>query len=1016
MKLYAALALGGLLATACQEQQPAPPPLFELLDSARTGVTFVNFVPETPEFNIVNFLYYYNGGGVAVGDVNNDGLQDLYFSSNLGANHLYINRGNYRFEDVTARAGVAGPPGWKTGVTMADVNGDGFVDIYVCAVNYLTMRGHNVLYINNGDGTFTDRTAQYGLDFEGYATQALFFDYDGDGDLDMYLLNNSTHGERALVAQGAAEATRNPRVSDRLYRNDGGHFTDVSARAGIHAGIDYGLGVVSSDFNVDGCPDLYVANDFQENDYLYVNNCDGTFRDSITTATGHTSQYSMGVDAADVNNDLRSDVFVADMLSDRAAIRDSSVSFESWELYARRLAAGYHPQFSRNTLLLNRGALRFSDIAPYAGVAATDWSWAPLLADYDNDGRKDVFVTSGIYRRPNDRSYIAYVSNPAIQTALSRNDTTTMMALLRRMPHVAIPNHAFRNEGNLRFRDVAAAWGLAQEGFSNGAAYVDLTNSGRLDLVVNRINAPAAIYANRRAGAHYLTVQLRGTKGNSAGIGAKVILSVGGDRQVVEQQPTRGFQSSVDPRLHFGLGSHVGVDTLSVIWPDRRMQTLTHVASDRMVALDESQATARWRAEASPSLFYDVTAEVGLTYRHQENDFVDFTREPEIPHVLSAEGPALAVADVDGDGLDDVYVGGAKWKRGALFVQQHGGTFSLRATPAIANDSLSEDVDATFFDANGDGHPDLYVVSGGNEFADDDRPLQDRLYLNDGRGGFVRDTAALPTMRESGSCVAAGDFNGDGHPDVFVGRRAVARHYGVAPRSYLLVNDGHGHFHDVADSLARGLSSAGMVTGCVWLDYDGDGRLDLVVVGEWMAVRVFHQEGGKLVDRTRDTGFGRSVGWWSSVAAADVNGDGRTDLVLGNAGLNSMRVVSGDTTLASVVALNTGGAFRMRELPALAQLAPINAALAGDVDGDGVPDLIVAGNLFGVAPVIGRMDASYGLLLRGASGGNFAPVEIQQSGIDVDGQVRHMARVRTATGYLIVIARNNDSVKVLRRR
>ncbi|HMC55227.1 MAG TPA: VCBS repeat-containing protein [Gemmatimonadaceae bacterium] len=1098
-KRYLALAIGSLLAAACRETKPATPPLFELLDSARTGIAFVNAVPETPQFNIVNYLYYYNGGGVAVGDVNGDGLMDLYFSSNLGSNRLYLNRGDYRFEDVTDRAGVSGPPGWKTGVTMADVNGDGHVDIYVCAVNYLTMHGRNVLYVNNADGTFTDRTAQYGLQFEGYATQALFFDYDRDGDLDMYLLNNSTHGERTAVVD-TQPSGRNARVSDRLYRNDHNHFVDVSAAAGLHGGIDYGLGVVASDFNDDGCPDLYVANDFQENDYLYVNNCNGTFRDSITTATGHTSQFSMGVDAADFNNDLRSDIIVADMLPDREDIAKTSTTAESWDLYSLRLRSGFHPQFSRNTLQLNRGSvdrrsLRFSDMAPMAGVAATDWSWAPLFADLDNDGRKDVFITSGIYRRPNDLDYIAYVGNPAVQQMLARGDSSAMLALLQRMPHVAAPNRAFRNEGGLSFRDVGGVWGLAQRGFSNGAAYVDLTNSGRFDLVVNRLDAPAAIYRNTGAGTgHFLELRLRGARANTDGIGARVTLSAGGQRQMLEQMPTRGFQSSVDPRLHFGLGAVFAVDTLAITWPGGASQTFTFVPGDRLFTLYEDSArfhTAPPRVAPVP-LFVDVTARSGLTFVHRENGLVDFVREPLIPRALSAEGPALAVGDVDGDGLDDVYIGGAKWQRGALYLQQPGGTFreSAVASAAFAADSLVEDVDAAFFDANGDGRPDLYVVSGGNEFTGTDAPLQDRLYVNEGGGRFRRDTTALPVMRESGACVVVGDFTGDGRPDLFVGRRAVALRYGESPRSYLLENDGRGHFRDITDAEAPQLASAGMVTGAAWMDYDGDGKLDLVVVGDWMPVRAFHQEGGKLIDRGASAGFTDSEGWWSSVSVADVNGDGLPDLVLGNAGLNFVQRATherplrlyvgpfaGDSTsipviaaqsgdgsypiesrdellaavpalqsrfptfhsfgaariedvlsrkdrrrasvrntenLATVVALNIHGGFELRPLPGEVNLAPVNAALAGDFDGDGVQDLILAGNNFGVAPVLGRQDGSYGLLLRGVRSGNFAPVEMAQSGILIDGQVRHMARVRTRNGYLIVVARNNDTVKVLR--
>src|SRR6266699_1358039 len=844
------LALPALL-MSCRRTPPVPP-LFVAVAPEASGITFANTLPpDDSALNIVNYLYYYNGGGVAAGDIDGDGLMDLYFTSNLGANRLYRNLGNFRFEDITARAGVADSVGWKSGVTMADVNGDGRLDIYVSGVNYRGMQGRNVLYINNGDGTFTDRAAEYGLAFAGYSTQAAFFDYDGDGDLDMYLLNSSTLSERA-ASRSVSRTERNARAGDRLYRNDRGHFVDVSASAHIYGGVEgFGLGVVITDVNLDGCPDIYIANDFPENDFLYLNNCDGTFTESIAQATGHTSRFSMGADAADFNNDGRPDIAVLDMLPDSEAILKTAATAESYELLARKLAAGYHYQYTRNTLQLNRGSsggkLRFSEIGLLAGIAATDWSWAPLFADFDNDGRKDLFVTTGIYDRPNDLDYIAWLDSapPGVDLPAAR--------LIAKMPHVPMPNHLFRNNGDLTFTDMAGAWGLATPGFSNGAVYADLDNDGALDLVVNRLNAPAAVYRNRArdlhsAGHHYLTVTLRGSGANTAGIGAKVMITAGGSHQLVEVMPTRGFESAVDPRPHFGLGTASHVDSLTVLWPDRRVQVLTNVPVDQTVTLIQANARSHppIRPSAHPPLFSDVTDRVPISFKHRENTFFDFGREPLMPHLLSTEGPALAVGDVTGDGRDDIYAGGAKWQAGELFTQGADGGFHARVEPAFRADSLHEDVDAAFFDADGDGDLDLYVVSGGNEFWEGE-PLHDRLYLNDGRGNFSR--APLPDFAHNGSCVVPGDFDGDGDVDLFVGSRVVAREYGVTPRSYLLENDGHGHFRDVTREKAPGLDSVGMVTRAVWVDYDGDGKLDLIVVGEWMPVRVFHQENGRFVDR-----------------------------------------------------------------------------------------------------------------------------------------------------------------------
>ncbi len=1078
-----------MVVAACRGAPASPPrpPLFASLAPESTGVAFVNRLPEDSGFNILKYLYYYNGGGVAAGDVDGDGRTDLYFTSNIGSNRLYRNLGNFHFRDITSTAGVADSVGWKTGVTMADVNADGRLDLYVSGVDYLSMHGRNVLYINNGNGTFSDRTKEYGLDHVGYGTQALFFDYDGDGDLDMYMLNHSTHTERA-IAPTTSRRVRSAKAGDRLYRNDGNRFVDVSAAAKIYGGVEgFGLGVVASDVNLDGCPDLYIANDFPENDFLYVNNCDGTFTESIERATRHTSRFSMGVDAADFNNDGRPDLAVLDMLPDREDILKTSANAEGYTVFDLKLKAGYHAQYARNTLQLNRGRGVFSDIGYLAGVYATDWSWAALFADLDNDGFKDLFITNGIYRRPNDLDYINYAGNEARRVSDS--------VVMEKMPRVPLSKYAFHNNGDLTFTNRAEEWGLAQPGFSNGAAYVDLNNDGALDLVVNNVNAPASIYRNRGPEGHYLQIVLKGSGANTGAIGAKVMITHQGRMQFLEAMPTRGFLSSVDPRLHFGLGAATQVDSLKVIWPDGRYQLLTDVAGDRAITVAQQDARTQPpnRPSAQPPLFSDVTDRLAIDYKHHENPFFDYDREPLMPHLLSTEGPALAVGDVNGDGLDDLYVGGAKWQAGKLFVQGPDGTFRTEAAPGgdFRADSLHEDVDAAFFDANGDGSLDLYVVSGGNEFWGSAEPLRDRLYLNDGRGNFARARGALPAFFHNGSCVAPADFDRDGDIDLFVGSRVVSRQYGVAPRSFLLENDGRGHFRDVTADKAAAMAETGMVSSASWLDYDGDGQVDLVIVGEWMPVQVFRQERGRFVDRSREAGLTGTNGWWNHVRAADLNGDGRLDLVLGNLGLNSFirasraeparlymrdffnngsleqiltfykhgvsyplagrdelvrllpelrsrypsyaafgasriedifgssellraRVLEA-STFANAVALNRGdGTFELQPLPAEAQFAPVYASLAGDFDGDGKTDLMVAGNVYGVTPVQGRYDASYGLLLHGDRRGAFSAVDMDLSGLQIDGQVRRMALLTRANGdHVILVARNDDRLQVL---
>lgn len=898
-----------LLASVACGGETGSPPLFDRRTPEETGVTFENTLAESTDLNILNYLYYYNGGGVAVGDVNGDGLVDLYFTANEGPNALYINRGNFQFDEVTEAAGVAGTADWSTGVTMADVNGDGRLDIYVSVVHGVHgLEGHNQLFINQGPDErgiphFEERSATFNLDQRRFGTQATFFDYDGDGDLDVYLLNSSIHQEQTY-GRSTLRNEKSERAGDRLLRNElestspprDSAFVDVTDEAGIYSGrTGYGLGVAVSDLDGNGCLDLYVANDFHEHDYLYYNECDGTFTETIERATRHVSYSSMGVDAADYNNDGRPDLAVLDMLPSREEIQNTSAGADTERIYELKRQYGYHHQFDRNTLQLNRGNRRFSEIGLLAGMAATDWSWAPLFADLDNDGRKDLFVSNGIYRRPNDLDYVDYMTQKEVVQKLQDIDEEDL-SIQKRLPQDPVSNVAFRNRGDLTFSDSTGSWGLDRPGFSNGAAYADLDNDGSLDLIVNNINAPAAIYENRADSLrnhHYLTVRLKGNRRNTDGLGAKVRVYQGDRTQLLEQMPTRGYQSSVDPRLHVGLGDR-DVDSLQVTWPDGDTETRRTVPVDTSLTLRHTDATPESPNPApnADSLFSVAPADtVGIDFRHQENtSFDDFQREPLLPRRLSTEGPALAVGDINGNGRDDVYLGGAKRQPGALYVQTPDGTFR-RST---ANDSLwtadqvHEDVDATFFDATGNGSLDLYVVSAGNEFSGRSDALRDRLYINDGSGTFRRAPDALPdTMFANGAVAAPADFDGDGDIDLFVGSRAVPRAYGKTPTSYLLENDGSGQFSDVTDEVAPELRHVGMVTDAVWTDVRGSDALDLIVVGEWMPITVFEQKNGHLVDRTEATGLSDTEGWWSAVHATNLDGEKPSDLIAGNFGQNS---------------------------------------------------------------------------------------------------------------------------------
>jgi hypothetical protein len=895
--------------SSCKEKSESP--LFETLDSVRTGITFVNkLLPITNRLSIVDYLYYYNGAGVAAGDINNDGLTDLLFVSNRESNKLYLNKGDFKFEDITETAGLKSFAEWKTGVTMADVNGDGFLDIYVCAVaNYMGLEGVNELYINNGNNTFTESAAEYGLNFSGFSTQSAFFDYDHDGDLDMYLLNHATHTSRSYD-KVIARTLSDKDAGDYLYRNDNGKFVDVSKEAGIYqAAMGYGLGITIADLNNDGWEDIYASNDFHEDDYYYINNHNGTFTESGKEAFRYFSRFSMGCDAADINNDGYEDVMTLDMSPDEEALEKQSLGEDPWDLFLYKKSFGYHYQFSRNTLQVNNDGRTFSDWAMLSGVESTDWSWSTLMEDYNNDGRKDIFITNGIVRRPNDLDYLKFSHEDSMLFAAELTKAQLEIAI-RRMPGGKAHNYLFEGDSSMMFTDRSTAWGMGEKNISNGAAYADLDNDGDLDLITNGINESPGVFRNlseQQVHNNYLIVSLKGDKGNTFGLGAKVYVSTRNGFQLKHLMPTRGFLSSVEPRLHFGLKKETKVDSVIVVWNDGKTNVLTSVNANSNLVIDKKDASEKAvnisLYKKSTPLFTDITKEVNTNWTHRENNYLDIYRENLMPFMVSKEGPKVAVGDVNGDGLDDIYVGGAKFQEKALLIQSKSG-FNISKQRSLAGDSVFEDTNALFIDVDNDKDLDLYVVSGGNEFFGNMQQQDDRLYLNDGKGNFTRDLQALPPMLENKSCVKAFDFDNDNDLDLFVGGRVVGYSYGKTPKSFLLVNDGKGKFTDETDRLAPALRYAGMITDAAWSDLDKDGKAELVVAGDWMPLKVFRFDGQKFVGVNNTIDQSSPVkqinGFWQALSVADMDGDGDMDIVAGNLGLNTRLRKNGDESVLTM--------------------------------------------------------------------------------------------------------------------
>jgi hypothetical protein len=883
-------------------------PVFESLPARKTGIRFQNTLSEGQGNNILTYEYFYNGGGVAVGDINNDGLDDIYFTGNMVPNKLYLNEGDFNFKDITKTAGVEGRKAWTTGVTMADVNGDGWLDIYVC----FSGKGspdtrRNQLFINQKNGTFTEEAAAYGLDDPSNSIQALFFDYDLDGDLDMYLLNHNTKVINEIEFDQARQ-DRNPDAGDKLFRNDGGKFVDVSSKAGIMGNsMGFGLGVAVSDISGNGYPDIYISNDYIEPDYLYFNNGDGTFSEKLTDHLQHISYFSMGSDISDVNNDGLPDIYTLDMLPEDNKRQKLLYGPENYEQYALMVMKGFYHQNMRNMLHLNNGNGTFSEIGQLAGISNTDWSWATFFVDVDNDGWKDLFVSNGYYRDYTNRDFLKFKGDYYFNKARDQETADTLF-LVTSMSSTPVHNYLFKNNADLSFTDKSNDWGFSQPNFSNGAAYSDLDNDGNIDLVVNNLNAPAGIFRNQlssdKATAGFLQLDLKGEGQNTFGYGAKITAYTMGNAQFFEQQPTRGFQSSVSHRVHFGIGNNQKVDSLIVVWQGGKTEKIYDIPANQILIVEEKNALLKNFQKASEPKPIFTQIQSPVDFKHQEYGYNDFKRQPLLLHMLTTCGPVMAIGDVNNNGLNDVFAGGTKGSPGKLFNQVAVGEFIESKGLDLSDDAGYTDADAVFFDATGDGNLDLYLASGGfHDYISTDDNLQDRLYINQGDGKFLKSEEGLPRITSSASRVKPIDFDSDGLVDLFIGSRVIPGQFPKSPKSILLKNTGGGKFVDVIAETIPELEFGGMITDAVWTDLDGDGRPDLIVAGEYMPIRIFLNKEGRKFEEATSRYFDSPInGLWSTIAMADFDGDGDMDFIVGNFGLNSQLKASKQEPLRMVYA------------------------------------------------------------------------------------------------------------------
>lgn len=1091
-----------LLFAACGEKEQKT--LFRLVENEDHGIFFSNDIHESDTFNILTLEYIYNGGGVAVADFNNDGLSDVFFSGNMVPNRLYLNQGNLKFEDISTQAGILPSNKWHSGVAVADINADGLMDIYVCAtIKKDSASRKNLLYINQGPDEhgiprFLDKAKEYGIEYGGHTTQAAFFDYDNDGDLDLYLLTNLIEkgiptSYRAKIDDGSALN------SDVLYRNNNdGTFTNVSADAGVvHEG--YGLGLAIADINMDGWQDIYVSNDYISNDILYINNTDGTFTNRTDEMIRHQSQFSMGNDIADINNDALPDIITLDMLPESNLRRKTVVNAGNYTNYINNEKYGYAFQYIRNMVQLNNGNNTFSEIGQLLGVHQTEWSWSPLLVDIDNDGNRDLLVTNGFPKDITDKDFGNY-----------RNDVGNVASfghLIDSIPVVKVPNCAFRNNGDLTFNNVTEEWGLTKPSFSNGAATADFDNDGDLDYIVNNINDPVFLYENtlytgsedEKKKNHFLRIKLKGNGSNLSGFGTKIWLHYGNNEiQFHEHSTSRGYLSTVEDFVHFGLGSVSKVDSVLVQWPDGKFQRLQAVSSDQTIIVDYGGAYEPNTGSRKP-VFYAgpkplvtaVTKNKGVLFKHVDHDIIDFNVQRTIPHKFSQAGPAVAIGDVNGDKREDFFIAGSAGEAGVIFHQQVNGTFrqDMKFQPGYIQ---SEDQGSLFFDADRDGDLDLYVASGSFENPLNSPLLQDRLYRNDGNGNFTIDTTALPPMNLVESCVRAADFDLDGDLDLFVGGRVVPGKYPYPSSSCILRNDG-GKFANVAQDVCPVLDRVGMVTDALWTDYNNDGKIDLIVAGEFMPITVFAND-GRTFSALQSSGLEDYSGWWNSITGADFDQDGDIDFIAGNLGLNNyykasqehplkvfakdfddnnsvdailacyfrsedgkmrlypvhswdelnsqspkfrrkfsyykqyatttmddllnnedkedMLILETNYTATSYIENLGDGTFKVKALPVVAQTAPVNGLVADDFNEDGYLDIMMIGNDYGNEVFAGRYDAFTGMILSGNGRGDFKPLSIEESGFFVNGDGKSLVKISEGKEVLYLASQNKDSVKV----